>query len=141
MNNSTQTYRIVDDANNTIDDLKGLSLSDAEHHLCRCLNFGANAYIQDEAPNDHKGGFAAIVEHLTNLIHHNLHNEALIATAAYFKQNDLVKTFEGYLSEQAHMGYMTNDAIARRDNDKKRLLDSIELMHDLPVRKLFSSLL
>ena len=141
MTNSTQNYRIVDEDNNIVDGLVGLSLSEAEHMLCRCLNHGADAYIQDEEPCDNAGSDAAIIKHITDLTHHNLHTEALIATAAYFKRNGLVYAFEHYLSEQAHMGYMTIEAISRRDDDKQRLLEHIALMRGTDTRKLFNSLL
>lgn len=81
------------------------------------------------------------IEHVEHLTHDNLQTEALIAIAAYFKQHDLVDAFERHLSEQAARGYMTEEAIARRDTDKSRLLDSIELMHGEHERKLFRSLL
>ena len=42
------TYRIVDDEGNTIDDLTGLSLTDAESVLCRLLNYDVDAYLQVE---------------------------------------------------------------------------------------------
>lgn len=43
------TYRIVNSRDNVIDDLIGLSLSQAEIALTSCLNHGCNAYIQDES--------------------------------------------------------------------------------------------
>lgn len=46
--NLSKTYRIVNGRGSVIDELTGLSLSDAEHALCRCLNQGSNAYLQDE---------------------------------------------------------------------------------------------
>lgn len=47
-NQPSKTYRIVNGRGSVIDELTGLTLSDAEHALCRCLNHGANAYLQDE---------------------------------------------------------------------------------------------
>ncbi|MAA93001.1 MAG: hypothetical protein CML21_00555 [Rheinheimera sp.] len=49
-NQTTQskTYRIVNGRGTVIDDLTGLTLNQAETCLCRCLNQGANAYLQDE---------------------------------------------------------------------------------------------
>jgi hypothetical protein len=45
------------------------------------------------------------------------------------------------LYEQAHLGYMSDDAIHRRNTDKHRLLDSILLMHDEQTYKLYKSVL
>jgi hypothetical protein len=45
---ATKTYRIVNSRDCVIDDLTGLTLSDAETALCRCINHGHDAYIQDE---------------------------------------------------------------------------------------------
>lgn len=42
------TYRIVNSRDVVIDDLIGLTLSQAEVALTRCLNHGCNAFIQDE---------------------------------------------------------------------------------------------
>ena len=83
----------------------------------------------------------AIIDHVCRLTHENLVNEAYIAVAQYFQQDDLTALFEGYLSEQAHMGYMTDEAIKRRDSDKNTLLDTIELMQGEHTRKVFNSLL
>lgn len=44
-----ETYRIVNSRDRVIDDLIGLTLSQAENALTRCLNHGCNAYIQDES--------------------------------------------------------------------------------------------
>ena len=43
-----KTYRIVNGRGSVIDELTGLTLNQAEDALCRCLNHGANAYLQDE---------------------------------------------------------------------------------------------
>ena len=83
----------------------------------------------------------ALIEQVERLTHENLHTEALIEVATYFQQRDLVTAFESYLSEQAEYGYMTEDAIARRDADKVRLLDSIELISGERDKKVFKSLL
>ena len=85
--------------------------------------------------------YTHIVEHLEDLVHHNLVNEALIATADYFKWPDLVEVFERYLIEQTNTGYMTSEAIFRRSEDKKELLLAIELEHGEYAKKLFKSLL
>ena len=45
---SSKTYRIVNGRGSVIDNLVGLTLNQAEHALCSCLNHGANAYLQDE---------------------------------------------------------------------------------------------
>lgn len=45
---ASKTYRIVNGRGSVIDQLVGLSLDQAEHALCNCLNHGANAYLQDE---------------------------------------------------------------------------------------------
>jgi hypothetical protein len=42
------TWRIVDDENNVIDSLAGLSQCDAELQLCRHLNLGWDCYMQEE---------------------------------------------------------------------------------------------
>jgi hypothetical protein len=83
----------------------------------------------------------AIIDHVSRLTHENLNNEAYIAVADYFMQDDLVEIFESYKSEQCHLGYMTNEAIARRNVDKNTLLDTIELMQGEHARKVFNSLL
>lgn len=44
----SKTFRIVDEEDQLIDDLSGLSLTDAETNLCRLLNYDVDAYIQDE---------------------------------------------------------------------------------------------
>jgi len=81
------------------------------------------------------------LDHVIHLCHENLNNDALIATAEFFEQRDLVEVFEGYLYEQAHLGYMSDDAIHRRNTDKHRLLDSILLTHDEHTYKLYKSVL
>lgn len=43
-----ETYRIVDDDMNVIDDLINLTLEQAETALCRVLNEGADAYLVEE---------------------------------------------------------------------------------------------
>tara|TARA_Y100000310_G_scaffold343487_1_gene451371 strand:+ start:2200 stop:2481 length:282 start_codon:yes stop_codon:yes gene_type:complete len=83
----------------------------------------------------------ALIEQVERLTHENLNTEALIEVATYFQQRDLVTAFESYLSEQAEYGYMTEDAIARRNADKVRLLDSIGLIAGERDRKVFKSLL
>lgn len=44
----SKLYRIVDAEGQLIDDLKGLSLTDAESALCRLLNYDVDAYLQGE---------------------------------------------------------------------------------------------
>ena len=44
----SKTYRIVNGRGSVIDELTGLTLNQAEDALCRCLNHGANAYLQVE---------------------------------------------------------------------------------------------
>lgn len=50
MNDTATTYRIVDDNDNIIDDLCNLTEQQAEMLLCRVINNGHDAYIQDEEP-------------------------------------------------------------------------------------------
>ncbi len=44
-----KTFRIVNSRDRVIDGLTGLTLSQAEIALTRCLNHGCNAYMQDES--------------------------------------------------------------------------------------------
>jgi hypothetical protein len=41
-------YCIVDGRDRVVDDLVGLTLSEAEQALCRQLNLGVNAYLQED---------------------------------------------------------------------------------------------
>lgn len=41
-------YRVVTSRGRVIDDMENLSLSEAEHGLCRALDLGYDAYLQDQ---------------------------------------------------------------------------------------------
>lgn len=43
------TYKIVDDKDQVVDEFEGLTLAEAEAALYRCTNLGHNCYIQDES--------------------------------------------------------------------------------------------
>lgn len=48
MPTQTKTFRIVDEDNNVVDDLTGLTDNQAEEALTNCLNNGGDCYLQDE---------------------------------------------------------------------------------------------
>lgn len=41
-------YKIIDENDNVVDDLKDLTLDEAEEALTRVLNEGADAYMQEQ---------------------------------------------------------------------------------------------
>jgi hypothetical protein len=82
-----------------------------------------------------------IVAHVEQLVHHNLMNDALRITSAFFENEMLENAFDEISSEQAHMGYMTEDALARRRSLVNQLKDHIESICDQRTRKVFAFLL
>lgn len=43
-----KTFRIVDEDNNVVDNLIGLSEHQADEALTKCMNEGADCFLQDE---------------------------------------------------------------------------------------------
>lgn len=87
-----QTYRVVNSRGNLLDndpDFKGLTLSQAERILCKVLNCGANAYIQEEELSE----IAAIIEAGLKA------NPSLLEVVAWFRKKhwsrEQAKNFTG----------------------------------------------